>query len=171
MSDSVFIGGDGRVTASTRGVRRWAATGAAPPAENIYDLRARAVEKVGRVQVRKTIGNPHRATLRFLECTADPAADLFDHRRLRVIDAIVKAAERAGASPRGPVGADWIEVAIGRRTVAFRVGREASGEPGAPLWFEIRGHAVVWRDSCGDRLELHLPEIVAELFVVATLPA
>lgn len=175
----IVIGGDGWLDCTRFDAQPWSPDG--PPAaarqESARKRLFRARKLVGDVPVPYTMGRTHpaiEAALRGRQSVEHPGP--LDRRRIRLVNAVLLAAEGAGAHIHFLIDGSKLRLRIGSTNVRFKVERvEQRGSDGRllpsseidPLRLEICGTSTAWQDRGENLLEYHLQEIVAELFLAA----
>lgn len=176
----IYFGTDGWHAGHPDDIRRW--TPEKPPEpeplRSARRLRAHARKLVGEVPIPFVMSDVHKLTERMIAGShgdpQQPSLRPVDRRRLRLVNAIMLAAERAGARPRLPHDPDWFFVTVGREHVAFRIDRvrpsaKSRAHPSEldRLRLKIAPSGPTWTDRDDNLIDYHLQEIVAELFAVA----
>lgn len=166
--------------------------------DDMADIHPRVTALVGKIAVSNRLDKAHPAVTRLLEADAVRARaagaspfswdkplfeSSFEKRRLRILNALMLALQRAGARPSlsGKEGRD-IGLAVGSqhfsltldrqgapRDYRYVTGRTEHGsdimELGIPDGSDVRKFRIVWQDKTDNPLERQLAEVVVDLIV------
>jgi hypothetical protein len=166
--------------------------------DDMAEIHARVTALVGKIAVSNRLDKAHPAVTRLLEADAVRAKaagaspfswdkplfeSSFEKRRLRILNALMLALQRAGARPslNGKEGRD-IGLAVGSQHFSLTLDRQGAPrdyryvtsriehgsdimELGIPDGSDARKFRIVWQDKTDNPLERQLAEVVVELIV------
>lgn len=169
--DPIPIGGDGWRAVDAE---LWQPTRRKPKPTQA-EISERALSRVSDVPVPWEMKSCHQALAWLLDDERSRPITPLDRRRLRIVNAVVLAAEKAGAAIRWPRNREWFPMTIGEVEVGFRVDRVDRFErrkklPPShldPLKLSIEATGDAWMDAGENLIEYHLEEIVRALIVSA----